>query len=180
MKNSCSTSGVLVWRTFYRALRVFAIATTIGLVAGIANNSAAADSDGGTRVQSWAVGHIAPLPAVTAQYNNQTLREIVHTSVGGDQVRVRIANTFGTAPLVIGAAHVAVSTSGASIVAGTDRALTFGGRAAVITTAAGWSKISVSAEQTPSPTPPIHERMPVCSARARTSSGRTAAAGSVV
>src|SRR5216683_2383767 len=84
-----------------------------------------------TRVQSWAVGHVTLPPANTAQYNNQTLREIVHTSVGGDQVRVRIANTFGTAPLVIGAAHVALSSSGSAIVPGTDRVLTFGGRTTV-------------------------------------------------
>ena len=67
----------------------------------------------------------------TAQYNNQTIREIVHTSVGGNQVRVRISNTFGSAPLVIGEAHVAVTSSGSSIVPGTDRALTFGGRTSV-------------------------------------------------
>src|SRR5260370_24939757 len=84
-----------------------------------------------TRVQSWAVGHVTLPPANTVQYNNQTLREIVHTSVGGDQVRVRIANTFGTSPLVIGAAHVAVSSSGSAIVPGTDRVLTFGGRTSV-------------------------------------------------
>jgi lysophospholipase L1-like esterase len=125
-------SGVLVLRTFNRALRVFATAAMIGLVASVANSSAASDNDEqGTRVQSWAVGHIAPLPAATAQYNNQTLREIVRTSVGGDQVRVRIANTFGTAQLVIGAAHVAVSSSGASIVPSTNRVLTFGGRTSV-------------------------------------------------
>ena len=80
------------------------------------------------RVQSWATGHVT-LPLVeTPHYQDQTLREIVHMSVGGDQVRVRLANTFGSAPLLIGAAHVALSTSGAAIVSGTDRQLTFGGR----------------------------------------------------
>ena len=53
-----------------------------------------------------------PLPAGIAQYSNQTLREIVHASIGGDHVRVRIANTFGTEPLVIGAASIAVSRAG--------------------------------------------------------------------
>src|SRR5262245_11545418 len=93
--------------------------------------AASDDQEPGDRVQSWAVGHITHLPASTAQYNNQTIREIVHTSVGGDQVRVRISNTFGSAPLVIGAAHVAVTSSGSSIVPGTDRVLTFGGRMSV-------------------------------------------------
>src|SRR5436190_23330388 len=113
-----------------RGLMVWAAAVTIGVLAW--DSSAASNgNEPGDRVQSWAVGHITPLPAVTAQYNNVTLREIVHTSVGGDEVRVRIANTFGTSPLVIGAAHVALSSSGSSIVPGTDRALTFGGRSSV-------------------------------------------------
>jgi lysophospholipase L1-like esterase len=82
-------------------------------------------------VASWSVGHINPLPAGTAEYANQTLRAIVRTSIGGDHVRVRIANTFGTEPLVIGAASIAVSRSGAGIVPGSARPLTFGGRASV-------------------------------------------------
>jgi lysophospholipase L1-like esterase len=63
------------------------------------------------------------------QFHNETLRLIVHVSAGGEQVRVRISNTFGAEPLVIGAAHVAQGGKNAAIVAGTDRALTFGGRA---------------------------------------------------
>ena len=119
-------------RPAFDRLRDRAFAAMIALFAGIPLSLAASDSgEHDTRVQSWAVGHITPLPAATAQYSNQTLRAIIHTSVGGDEVRVRIANTFGTAPLVIGAAHVAASSSGSSIVPGTDRVLTFGGRTSV-------------------------------------------------
>jgi lysophospholipase L1-like esterase len=82
-------------------------------------------------VASWAVGHINPLPANVVQYSNQTLREVVRTSVGGDYVRVRIANTFGTDTLVIAEARVAVSASGSRIVPGTDRVLTFSGQRSV-------------------------------------------------
>ncbi|CAN5457879.1 SGNH/GDSL hydrolase family protein [soil metagenome] len=59
---------------------------------------------------------------------NQTLRLIVRTSIGGDNVRIRLSNEYGDRPLVIGAAHIAVRDSGAAIDASTDRALTFGGR----------------------------------------------------
>jgi lysophospholipase L1-like esterase len=114
-----------------RRSRLFTIAVTLGVALALPSATRAANDDNGSRVQSWAVGHITPLPADTAQYNNQTLRAIVQTSVGGNEVRVRVANTFGTSPLVIGAAHVAVQSSGSSIVAGTDRTLTFGGRASV-------------------------------------------------
>jgi lysophospholipase L1-like esterase len=115
-----------------RGLLLCAATALLGLLAGARDTAAESDNDKhGTRVQSWAVGHITPLPASTAEYNNQTLRAIVHTSVGGDQVRVRVANTFGTVPLVVGAAHVAASSSGSAIVPGTDRVLTFGGRTSV-------------------------------------------------
>jgi lysophospholipase L1-like esterase len=60
---------------------------------------------------------------------NETLRLVVRTSIGGDNVRIRLSNEYGDRPLVIGAAHVAVRDSGATIDASTDRALTFGGRA---------------------------------------------------
>jgi lysophospholipase L1-like esterase len=59
-------------------------------------------------------------------FNNQTLRQIVHVSVGGAHVRVRLS-TFGASGLVIGAATIALSATGASTVPGSDRTLTFGG-----------------------------------------------------
>ena len=62
---------------------------------------------------------------------NQTLRLIIRTSIAGDRVRIRLSNEYGDRPLVIGAAHIAVRDSGAAIDAQTDRALSFGGRAAL-------------------------------------------------
>jgi lysophospholipase L1-like esterase len=58
---------------------------------------------------------------------DRTLRQIVHTTVGGDLVRIRLTNAHGTAPLVIGESHLALRGSGAAIRPGTDRRLTFGG-----------------------------------------------------
>lgn len=65
------------------------------------------------------------------EFDNQTLREVVHTSIAGDTVRVRLSNAFGKEGVSIGAAHIAVRAQGAGIAAGSDRALTFGGRPAV-------------------------------------------------
>src|SRR5262245_41423599 len=62
-------------------------------------------------------------------FNNQTLRQIVHVSVGGPWVRVRLS-TFGASSLVVGAAHIALGST-ASIVPGSDRILTFGGSPSV-------------------------------------------------
>lgn len=58
-------------------------------------------------------------------FNNQTLRQIVHTSIGGDRVRVRLS-TFGDSALVVGAAHIGRHAEGAAIMPGSDRTLTFG------------------------------------------------------
>ena len=73
--------------------------------------------------------------------NNQTLREIVHVSIGGSRLRVVLGNEFGTAPLTIGAASIALCDKDAKIAANSSRALVFGGRPSV-TIPAGASMIS--------------------------------------
>jgi len=95
--------------------------------------------DGQHWVGTWATALVARPPQDPAQtpppaqpavhFNNQTIRQIVRTSLGGERVRVVLSNTFGTAPLSIGAARVALRDKDAAIVAKSDRALTFGGRA---------------------------------------------------
>lgn len=64
-------------------------------------------------------------------FDNQTVREIVHTTLGGETVRVRLSNAFGAVPVEIGAAHLAVRKAGASIDPASDRELKFGGRSRV-------------------------------------------------
>src|SRR5262249_53274104 len=60
--------------------------------------------------------------------SNQTVREHVRLSLGGDRLRIRLSNRFGTKSLVLGRVRVALHASGASIVPGTDRAVTFSGQ----------------------------------------------------
>jgi lysophospholipase L1-like esterase len=62
------------------------------------------------------------------EVENQTIRMIVPLSIGGPRVRIRLSNTYGTKPLTLTAVHVAARKEKSSIVPGTDRALTFGGR----------------------------------------------------
>jgi lysophospholipase L1-like esterase len=61
-------------------------------------------------------------------FNNQTLRQIVHITLGGARFRVVFSNAFGVVPLTIGAAHLAIRDHDAAIVPQTGRPLTFGGR----------------------------------------------------
>jgi lysophospholipase L1-like esterase len=69
----------------------------------------------------------APLPFV--QFTNQTLRQIIHTSVGGTKVRVLISNAYGSAAVTIGAGHIALREKGGSIQSASGGVLTFSGRA---------------------------------------------------
>lgn len=83
-------------------------------------------------VGTWGTGTAGPpLPAALQTFTDQTVRLIVHTSIGGAQVRIRVSNELGSTPLVIGSAHVALRQSGADIVTGTDRVLTFSGMTSI-------------------------------------------------
>lgn len=87
-------------------------------------------------VGSWASAQMAPdakNSLAAEDYPNATLRQVVRLSIGGDKIRVRLSNAFGTQPLTIKAARVAVSAAlnSARIEPSTDRALTFSGRAEV-------------------------------------------------
>ncbi|MBZ5641771.1 MAG: SGNH/GDSL hydrolase family protein [Acidobacteriia bacterium] len=72
-----------------------------------------------------------PAPLTFLHFNNQTLRQIVHTSIGGSSVCVVLSNTYGSAPLLIGAAHIALRDKGVSIEPASDRLLTFSGKSSI-------------------------------------------------
>ncbi len=78
----------------------------------------------------------APAPQPGAQFrngfNNQTVRMIVHTSIGGRRVRIQLSNAHGTAPLSVGAAHIAIRSEDSGIAPGSDRALSFNGKPSCI------------------------------------------------
>jgi lysophospholipase L1-like esterase len=81
--------------------------------------------------QANAVANAPAAPAPPAQvssFSNQTLRLIVHTTIGGRRLRVHLSNDFGSAPLKISAAHVALRNKESAIAEGSDRALTFNGQ----------------------------------------------------
>lgn len=80
-------------------------------------------------IGTWATAAEAAIPGSAATFRNQTLRLIVHISAGGARVRVKISNTFGDQPLVIGGAHIARRAAGADIEPASDRTLLFRGKA---------------------------------------------------
>jgi lysophospholipase L1-like esterase len=74
-------------------------------------------------------------------FNQQTLRQIVHTSISGSVARIQLSNAFGNQPVLFSDAHIAQRSSGSSITAGTDHNVTFGGQSSV-TVAAGALAVS--------------------------------------
>jgi lysophospholipase L1-like esterase len=84
-------------------------------------------------VGTWASSPLLDAHAKPAEevLTGSTLREVVHVSIGGEMVRVRFSNLYGTTPLMIGAAEIAQTLKGADTVAGTGKALTFHGTPSV-------------------------------------------------
>ena len=65
------------------------------------------------------------------QFTNQTLRQIVHTSIGGSKARVVLSNAYGTAPVTIGAASMALRDRDDAVRPASSRPLTFSGRSTI-------------------------------------------------
>lgn len=88
-------------------------------------------------VASWATALMVPTNeniAPDADLTDATLRQVVRISLGGKQLRVRLSNVFGNAPLAIGAASIARSPNNASskIDAASLKRLTFNGESRVV------------------------------------------------
>jgi lysophospholipase L1-like esterase len=82
-----------------------------------------------------------PSGALGGGFADQTLRLVLTPHVGASALRVHITNRFGARPVHFNRASVALRGSGAALVAGSSRPLTFGGRPDV-TVAAGGEAIS--------------------------------------
>ena len=92
-------------------------------------SSADVEENGQHWIGTWAAAPQHWTPGRLQSFRNQTLRLIVHTSAGGPKVRIRISNTFGDQPLLIGHAQIAHRTAGADVDPISLRALTFHGQA---------------------------------------------------
>ena len=127
---------------YLRALRGFiVVAVAAGVLAGAPHN-AAGQGAGRHWVGTWAATLAAraavpapapvaagqPAPAASLNFNDQTLRQIVRVSIGGPEVRAVFSNVFGTAPLRVGAASIALRDKDDTILSGSSRPLAFSGK----------------------------------------------------
>lgn len=96
------------------------------------SNAAESESDW---IASWGVspfGFLAFGPASPPQpFEDQTLRQKLRLSAGGDEIRIRFSNELGSTPLTIGAATVALAGDDSAIENGSLHGLTFGGQSSV-------------------------------------------------
>jgi lysophospholipase L1-like esterase len=81
---------------------------------------------------SWASAQQIPEPQnalPSEDLRDATLRQIVHLSLGGSTLRIRLSNAFGTAPLHLSSVHIArpLSPSTSTIDPTTDKPLNFSG-----------------------------------------------------
>ena len=72
-----------------------------------------------------------------AGFHNATIREMVLTSAAGVRLRLRLTNAYGSGPLRIGQAAVAVDRGGPNTVPGTSRVVYFGHRRSVVVAPGG-------------------------------------------
>lgn len=77
----------------------------------------------GTSQQITEPNNLPPAPGLS----DNTLRQRVKTSVGGQLARLRFSNTFGNGPIVIGAASIASTVGGSTARAGDIRSVKFRG-----------------------------------------------------
>lgn len=115
-----------------KSLKRWSISALAAALLMASNYSLAAQPQSPHWVGSWAAapqanGASAGSKETVVRVNNQTIRQIVHTSIGGYKFRIRLSNALGKTPLVIGEARVALSAGKNTINPDTDRPLTFGG-----------------------------------------------------
>src|ERR1700730_18091062 len=84
--------------------------------------------------QRWVTTWTTANPAVDhpTVCSNQTIREIVHTTIGGSSVRIRLSNTFGTRAIRLDAVFLGLQKpglqeDGAAMVPRSNREVTFSG-----------------------------------------------------
>ncbi|GIF25844.1 lysophospholipase L1-like esterase [Actinoplanes tereljensis] len=107
-----------------------AVALGLALAAVLTVLSAPAAEASPSWTGGWAT---SPQREAGPAFHEQTLRMLVHPTVGGSSLRVRLSNTFGAADVTFGTVGVAraAASGSAGLVPGTSRAVTFRGRGSV-------------------------------------------------
>jgi len=111
---------------------VFPLRALFGLTLAMGWLSVLAPGDDGPQrwVTTWTTANAAS--DQPAEFSNQTIREVVHTTIGGGALRIRLSNTFGTRSIRLDAVFVGLQKTGlqkegAALVPRSNHEVTFGG-----------------------------------------------------
>lgn len=104
---------------------------TLVTVLGLATPAVASANPAGGWEGTWAAspqeaGEVFGPNWSLGGFSDQSVRQIVRTSQGGPAVRIRLTNQYGSAPLKVTGATVALTDQGAAVRRGTVRQVTFG------------------------------------------------------
>src|SRR3989449_6389596 len=72
-----------------------------------------------------------------AKITNATVRMIARVTIPGDSIRIRLENTFGTAPVTFGSVTVAPRIQGPAVAAGLNKPVAFSGKTSITIPAGG-------------------------------------------
>lgn len=120
-------SGFWILTKLARRLRRLVVASVILGAVGIAVQAQQ------NWVGSWAASQqlVEPHNSISAEdLTDMTLRQIVHLTIGGPELRLHLSNRYGSAPLHITSVHIArpVSPDSGRIIPSSDQALAFSAR----------------------------------------------------
>jgi lysophospholipase L1-like esterase len=109
----------------------------IALAAGLTSTTDASAGPPDTFVAAWGTSEQLPSDGFEPNwsrtgFSHQSVREVVRLTASGSSLRVRLSNVYGIGPLPVTGATVALTASGASVVPGSVRMLTFGGSPATV------------------------------------------------
>ncbi|MEA3015058.1 MAG: hypothetical protein QOD42_3603 [Sphingomonadales bacterium] len=133
--------------TFHRLFTAFALLVAVACSPGAAQRDPERVQRQDTSahwVGTWASSQMIPVGRFSqADLTDATVRQVVRVSLGGERIRIRLSNRFGTRPLRIQSVQVARSADPATarIAPGSGRAVTFAGHDAV-TVPAGAEAVS--------------------------------------
>ncbi|MBB5935177.1 SGNH/GDSL hydrolase family protein [Streptomyces zagrosensis] len=119
------TVSPLPRRTAYAVLAALAavvivVSTAIFVGVGRSDNSAepasghgneAAPASAGNWIGTWSTAPVAAEPRNVNGFPDMSIRNVVRISVGGEQLRIRLSNHYGTRPLTISHASVALAAA---------------------------------------------------------------------
>jgi ribosomal protein L30E len=129
----CNSGDPRRRRMMFIDLRILPVLAAAALAVNTsAFSPASAQVQANSWISSWTASPQAPRGVIPASFSNRTIRQIVHLSIGGNKVRLRLSNEFGARPVLIGAASVAIAGGSPGVVSGSVHPVTFGSSKSVI------------------------------------------------